>query len=587
MRFWLTILMVFTTCLGGWCENAEPSLSELRQMCSDALKKRDFHKTRELATTLRERTLADKDDRTLGAADFFLGAAELFLGDSESGILYLNEARHIAEKYNNDTLLGKTLNCLGIYEANVNSNYYLAQHYLLQSLDCYDMEGSASTNLAHIALLQNDTSGMHYARRAYEYGVKTNEVHYSYSALNTLAEFAIMKGDFEAATSYLNQAKEIAASSNYEDKEHTKLLATILTNTGKTAESTAILDSIKPAIETKLPIYLPDLFYLMGQNYHSEGQYQKSNKALLEAVEAAKRNSSTPALGKIYRLIADNYSAMGLDSQALPYMRSAFEQAETSGQTDRQRMINERKLTLDVIHQDQKRKLAEEKARYTGRLSVFLGLLLVFAAATIIIVIGNLRKRNRLYRHIVQQNVAMLKDEEKYKSRIHELESNPVTQQKINTGTEIMPPAENPEKPVCVASATSATEEDKKPGGSSITEEKSKRLFESLQAMMEDEHIYRNPQLTRETVMERLKTNSTYLAQVIKDNAGMNYSQYVNSFRMREALKALSDRTRIEVPIKDIAQESGFNSLTTFYKLFQQATGISPTAYRRSLASIA
>lgn len=583
MRFFLTSIIILTTWLTAFGDNASVPTEELRQMCSDAMKRRDFRKAQILAKDLREHSIKNKDDRMLGNADFFLGASELFLGDSESGLYHLNEARSIAEKYDNDTLLGKALNCLGIYEASVNSNYYLAQHYLLQSLDCYDMEGSASANLANIALLQNDTSGVHYAMRTYEYGNKTNEIHYTYSGLINLAEFAILKGEYNAASDYIIRAEKIGEDHGYADRDRLKLLnATILTHFEKTAESNAILKAIKAVMAEKQPIYLPDLLYLMGENYNKEGKYAESNAILLEAEQAAKNNASNPSLGKTYKLMAENYSAMGLDNKALNYMRQAFDISESNGQTDRQRMVNERKLTLDVIHQEQERQLAEEKARYTSRLSVFLSLLLLLAIATIVIVILNQRRRNKLYRHIVQQNVAMLEEEEKYKARIHELESQLENQKPVKIDIAASPVVEENEK------ADEPKEEEKKGSGTySMAEIKSKRLFEALQTLMEKEGMFRNPLLTREEVMEQLKTNSTYLAQVIKDNSGMNYSQYVNSFRIREALKALSDKERIEVPIKDTAVEVGFNSLTTFYKLFQQATGISPSAYRRSLLSIA
>lgn len=582
MRFFLTTIIILLTCLTSMGESSPITTEELHHMCSEAMKKRDFHKTLSLAKDLREHSIKSKDDLLLGNADFYLGASEVFLGDPESGITHLNEARSIAEKYDNDTLLGKTLNCLGIYEASVNSNYYLAQHYLLQSLDCYDMEGSASANLANIALLQNDTSGVYYAMRTYEYGNKTNEIHYIYSGLINLAEFAILKGEYNDASDYIIKAEKIGEDHGYADRDRLKLLkASILTHFGKTSESNAILKEIKSVIAENQPIYLPDLLYLMGENYSKEGNYAESNAILLEAEQASKDKASSTSLGKTYRLMAANYSAMGLDRQAFSYMNQAFDIAEKNGQTDRQRMMNERKLTLDVIHQEQKRQLAEEKARYTSRLSVFLSLLLVLAIATIVIVVLNQRRRNKLYRHIVKQNVAMLEEEEKYKVRIQELENQLENQNthKNETGANLV--ADENEKP------DNHKDEGKKANGSySIAEIKSKRLFSALQGLMEKEGWFRNPLLTREEVMEQLKTNSTYLAQVIKENAGMNYSQYVNSFRIREALKALSDKERIEVPIKDIAVEVGFNSLTTFYKLFQQATGISPSAYRRSLLTI-
>lgn len=581
MRF-LSILTIFLIAwVSALSDTVQITDNEIRQMCSEALKRRDFQKAQILAKDLRERSLRDKDDRMLGNADFFLGASEMFLGDSESGIYHLNEARNIAEKYKNDTLLGKALNCLGIYEASVNSNYYLAQHYLLHSLDCYDMEGSASINLAHIALLQNDTTGIHYAARAYEYGNKTNEVHYIYSGLITLAEFSILKGEYNAASDFLIKAEKIGEDQGYADRDYIKLLnARILTHFGKTNESNLILREIKADIAKKQTIYLIDLLYLMGVNYSKEGKYAESNATLLEAEKTAKKDSSTLSLGKTYKLMADNYLAMGLDNQALNYMYQAFNIAMITGQTDRQRMINERKLTLDIIRQDQQRQLAEEKAHYNSRLSIFLTLLLLLAVATILIVILNQRRHNKLYRHIVQQNVAMLEEEEKYKTRIHELETQFENQQQ----SRIEFPVETISKDI--EEVQDCHKEKKGSTSYSLAEIKSKRLFETLQALMEKEGIFRNPLLTREEVIEQLKTNSTYLAQVIKDNSGMNYSQYVNSFRIREAIKALSDKERIEVPIKDIASEVGFNSLTTFYKLFQQSTGISPSAYRRSLLSI-
>ncbi len=103
---------------------------------------------------------------------------------------------------------------------------------------------------------------------------------------------------------------------------------------------------------------------------------------------------------------------------------------------------------------------------------------------------------------------------------------------------------------------------------------------------MVDKKLYRNPLLTREDIINALETNSTYLTNCIKENSDMNYSQYINSFRIADAIGVLSDKDMLSSPIKDISEEVGFNSLTTFFKLFQQATGMSPAAYRKSLSSL-
>ena len=61
----------------------------------------------------------------------------------------------------------------------------------------------------------------------------------------------------------------------------------------------------------------------------------------------------------------------------------------------------------------------------------------------------------------------------------------------------------------------------------------------------------------------------------------MNYLQFVNSYRINEAVRILSDKNMISYPLKQIWSDLGFSSPSTFYKVFQQAVGITPSVYRK------
>lgn len=102
---------------------------------------------------------------------------------------------------------------------------------------------------------------------------------------------------------------------------------------------------------------------------------------------------------------------------------------------------------------------------------------------------------------------------------------------------------------------------------------------------MRTEAIYKDNLLTREKVAERLETNRTYLLQVINEQTGQTFTQYVNRYRINEAIRLLSNPEE-GIPLKAIASTVGFNSMTTFYKLFQTTVGMPPKQYRDKVLSL-
>lgn len=115
---------------------------------------------------------------------------------------------------------------------------------------------------------------------------------------------------------------------------------------------------------------------------------------------------------------------------------------------------------------------------------------------------------------------------------------------------------------------------------SALDEESAARIFEDLQRLMKDVSPWREPELDLAGLAERLGVSVHYLSQTINTHAGVNFYDYVNSFRVEAVQEALSRSHAASV--LDIAFDCGFNSKSAFYTSFKRQTGLTPKAYQEA-----
>ena len=96
--------------------------------------------------------------------------------------------------------------------------------------------------------------------------------------------------------------------------------------------------------------------------------------------------------------------------------------------------------------------------------------------------------------------------------------------------------------------------------------------------MMRNDMIYRNPNLNRESLAAAVGSNTVYLADSIKNNTGMTVNEYINRFRLSHAADILSKN--VDISIGEVETQSGFNSRSTFSRLFRNHFGMSPSEYK-------
>ena len=108
-------------------------------------------------------------------------------------------------------------------------------------------------------------------------------------------------------------------------------------------------------------------------------------------------------------------------------------------------------------------------------------------------------------------------------------------------------------------------------------------LTKELDHLMNEEAIYKTPNLKIEDLAERMKVGVNLLSQFINDNMGQNFATFVNSYRVREAQRLLSSKEYSHLTIEAIGYEVGFNSKSAFYAAFKKHIGLPPLALRTQM----
>lgn len=101
------------------------------------------------------------------------------------------------------------------------------------------------------------------------------------------------------------------------------------------------------------------------------------------------------------------------------------------------------------------------------------------------------------------------------------------------------------------------------------------QLIEDVVAMIHRE--FNQPHLSLDTVAAEMQISKGYLSQFFKEQTGVSFSDYLETLRMNEAKRMLAD-TRLT--IRDIADQVGYYSSSTFCRAFKRNSGISATAFR-------
>lgn len=101
-----------------------------------------------------------------------------------------------------------------------------------------------------------------------------------------------------------------------------------------------------------------------------------------------------------------------------------------------------------------------------------------------------------------------------------------------------------------------------------------------IHRLLRDEEIFVNTDLTVSTLASKLKVPAYMASRAINQYFNKSFSELVVEYRIRKAERLLAADSQKSLTIEAIAFESGFNTLSAFYKAFKKINNVTPSQYR-------
>lgn len=108
----------------------------------------------------------------------------------------------------------------------------------------------------------------------------------------------------------------------------------------------------------------------------------------------------------------------------------------------------------------------------------------------------------------------------------------------------------------------------------------SEEIDYKLRNLFTREKIHLNSDLKIWDVSGMLGTNRTYLSNYINKHYGVNFSMFVNSYRVGDAKKLLEENEGSLYSLEVIGEKCGFGSYNNFIRVFREMENLTPGRYR-------
>lgn len=109
-----------------------------------------------------------------------------------------------------------------------------------------------------------------------------------------------------------------------------------------------------------------------------------------------------------------------------------------------------------------------------------------------------------------------------------------------------------------------------------------KKLQQQLEQLFHEKQVFKNPDLKIWDISRMLGTNRTYVSRFINQQYSRNFCNHVNYYRVLYIKKKLQHNP--EYTNYQLAEISGFGSVSSLYRAFENIEGVSLSKYRSHLS---
>ena len=391
-------------------------------------------------------------------------------------------------------------------------------------------------NVSIIHYIRQDPAGLATAGEICDYGRQTGDSYFMYTGALMYAYMYHSLGNDQEALRYIREAERWPEYSVGSDS-YEPLYASVLASLGRDDEAERVfLHCLETHRNVDSTIQVEALAGY-GKFLAGKGRYGEAVAYYTRGLEITEKYQLYFYGYGIYQELAEVYTAMGEYDLAMEYLTMYYSLKDKVFNVERERSFN------SLIRRYESQKNANELQRRDMQLlkqrqltELVIAAFVVALVVVLAVVLRN-RSQNMMYRQLVVKYNAYQKREKELLERLDAVKQDGL-------------------------------------GGENGT---IRLLFDRLSDFMRQEKMYAVKNLTVEDMAARLGTNRSYLSRAVNTYAGVSFNAWLNSMRIKESIKLLSET---DMPIKKVADEVGYANLTTFYNNFIKETGVPPSKFR-------
>lgn len=495
-----------------------------------------------------EKSLSENDTMAVLYSGVMLAQAYLFSDRSDSVEYYLDliSPYEINDSY---PQVGVVLNnILGIMSLKERLDYTEAMHYYREGLKWAEKGNDASNqiiflvNIVKIFYLRGDEYGINYAERAFGLSKSPGADAYSKTmALISMSEMKILSEEYTEAGYYADEAGKLICGNNFSSLASVLDLirADIAYGMGNPDEAEEYYLDALEASENLEAGYLSMLFLKTGDLKSELGKYDEAEAAYKKGLEISYRYNSVESRKGLLQRLSDLFYMTGDKEKAYEYFREYEGHIDSVSAVRHGQEFNNMLLSYQRVEHEKQMYEKEIQLLRANRSVIVSVLVLLCIAILSLSFYMMLSKQRKMYNILVRR----------YNNYIDRTERllHPSVSEKSDCGDY--------------------------------------ELFQRIEKCMSRDGLYRIKDLTVEKLAEMVGSNRTYISRCINKFSGMTFYGYLDSYRVREAVKLIASLGK-DMTFKHIADEVGYNSVSVFYRAFQKETGCTPGNYRNGAERI-
>lgn len=547
-------IIVISSCRANGLGNAVSSGTPKEASESDRLnklwaifvQKGETAELRKYADSLFRKYSKDNRRRVSTYPAAYLASTYLYDNNRDSAKKYLDFLDSNIVKGNPP--YGLFCNTMSEYAVKYEADYSKALKYLKNGYEYYDSIGDRINqslilnNISILYLQKSDTTGYSYAVKAYQLSSSLGDPYSKCLSTITLSRMEYLTGKLEEALRHCDEAMSyimsheelgiqqveayLTAGDIYTAKDDFRKADSCFSKAFETLDEIA-----DESVHTKLYLSYGDFLFKSGKTKEARDSY-------LSGIRIAESNNSIDNVYMLYLGLSKAYESLGDKDKALYYYKKYYEASTAAFNHYKEKEFNQLLNDYEKIKYEKDLQQKELEISNSRKTIIIISAILAITLVITLALVYTYKKKDRMYTILVRRHQESLRQIE----YIEKLETEKSENEDSKSQSEI-------------------------------------ELFNRLENLMKTKKMFKETELTLDKIAVELDSNRTYVSSVINKYSGMTFPNYLNKYRINEAISIISDPDT-EVVLKAVCREIGYKSMSAFYRAFQKETGCTPSVYR-------